>query len=83
MTNFFDEDIWTGLKEDGLLYAAVPWEDKESFLRLHESITGASIRNVVFLGIFQNCMEPYLYGEVSYDECVAELINKLNLYVSE
>lgn len=82
ITDVSNEDSWTGLNQ-GVFLLAIPWEEKEPFLQLHESITSVSFRNIIFLGIFQNCMESYLLDERPYDECVMELINNVKLYVSE
>ena len=62
---------------------AVPWEEKEPYLALHDAITNTSFENWPIHVFFYECMSPYFEDKKSYDDCVAELKSKLTLYVSE
>lgn len=55
---------------------------KKQYIDLLKDIDGVTVNSNVYMYLY-TIMQPYLKGEKSYEECITELQQKLEIYISE
>ena len=63
--------------------APLSMENAQVLSEMPERISEAVIPNTVFGVVVQECMEPYLDGEDSFDNCYDNLVQRTKIYLSE
>ena len=80
------EDCLEGLCSEGVSGTAIKpmnQENRELLTAVTERITDAVIPNRVLGSIVEESMMPYYQGSADFDSCYENMIQKVNLYLSE
>ena len=61
---------------------AVPPEEKEPYMALHDSVISCALFNHNTNAVFFYCMEPFFADQKSYDECIDDFRSGMEKYIA-
>lgn len=80
---WLSQNVGGGTPDGSIKYADLSDEEIQLFVNTFGNVGYCKLSNFTVLGFIWETMEPYFKGEKSYDDCLKNLNNKLELYINE